>query len=352
MVPDSTFSRRGLAAWTEIVHAEPILQHFADGALLVTPEIGTMLALNASGAGVYEGLSRGESPGEIAAGLAARFGISRDQAETDVAAFLATEPVAGPGTSLLIEDSPFRFAKLDERFVVTREDRPCLDISLDGRIVTVAPGLSLDDARDAAFWVTAKLAVLQGTPVLHASAVRTIGPGALAFAGRSGAGKTTLAHAFAATGAELLCEDSLALDVDRHDGSLMVVPFEQPMRQWTNAILAEVEPGRPLSAILPPLDERSAVRLDRILILDRGRRSGDVLSARTLEPSAAVAGLLVNLFWASLDRAACQRALHWAIHTATLVSVEELTSPDGVRRLPSAATVFAGAYEMRKTASY
>jgi hypothetical protein len=351
MDPDSTFARHGRAAWTEIVHAAPIVRYFADGALLVTPETGTMLALNASGSAIYSGFSQGQSPGEIATALTTRFGISRERAEKDVQAFLATEPTAATGTSLVVEDSPFRFARRGEGFVVTREGRPCLDIAPDGREMTIAPGLSWAEAREAAFWVTAKLAILQGTPVLHASAVRAAGPGALAFAGRSGAGKTTMAHAFAETGAELLCEDSFVLDFDRH-GSATLLPFELPARRWTDAILADVAPGKPFPAILPQLDERSAIRLDRILLVDRGRRSGDALSVRHLAPASAVAGVLVNLFWASLDRTACERALRWAIEAATLVSIEELTSPDGVPRLPSAARGFVGGYEIRNTASY
>src|SRR5438552_1329648 len=196
MDPNSTSPRQGRAAWTEIVRADPITSLLADGALLVTPGTGTVLALNTSGACIYEALSHGQSLGQMTTTLTTRFGIDRERAEKDIEAFLATEPVETQVTGLVVEESPFRFARSGEGFVVTHCGRRCLDIDIDGRMITIAPGLSVAEARDATFWVTSKLAVLQGTPVLHASAVRVRDLGSLAFAGRSGAGKTTLAHAF------------------------------------------------------------------------------------------------------------------------------------------------------------
>ena len=54
-------------------------------------------------------------------------------------------------------------------------------------------------------------AVLRGTHVLHASAVALAGR-AVAFMGRSGVGKTTLAGRIVAHGARLMTDDVLAVD--------------------------------------------------------------------------------------------------------------------------------------------
>ena len=353
MAPDSRLPHSGQAAWTAIVHASPVVKYVGDGALLITPGTGVLLALNGSGACVYAGLSRGQSLGEISAGLASRFGISRERAANDVESFLASEPVAA-GSRLAIDESPFRFAGRGHDFVVTRDDRSCLEIALDGQTMTIVPTISAALAKEAVRWATAKLAILQGRPVLHASAVRASAQGALAFSGRSGAGKTTLAHAFAKSGAELVCQDSVVLQFDRQgaDRLAMLLPFEDQAREWTDAILARAEPGKPFPAKLPLPDEKSAIRLDRILFVDRARRAGHTLSTAPLGPTAAVAAVLVNFFWASLARAACERALDWALETVSLVSVEELTVPDGVPRLTSTARAFLDGYATRKTASY
>ena len=58
--------------------------------------------------------------------------------------------------------------------------------------------------------VVPRLLSLDGTPVLHASAV-AIGDGAIALAGDSGAGKSTLAAALCRAGAELLADDFVVL---------------------------------------------------------------------------------------------------------------------------------------------
>lgn len=61
--------------------------------------------------------------------------------------------------------------------------------------------------------VLAVALALRGRPPLHASAVATHA-GAVAFAGPSGAGKTTLAAMACAAGAHLLSDDTLALELD------------------------------------------------------------------------------------------------------------------------------------------
>ena len=61
--------------------------------------------------------------------------------------------------------------------------------------------------------VIAVVLMLRGHPVLHASAVEVGGRG-LAFVGRSGMGKSTLATAFCARGAALITDDVLRIDLD------------------------------------------------------------------------------------------------------------------------------------------
>jgi hypothetical protein len=71
--------------------------------------------------------------------------------------------------------------------------------------------------------------------VLHASAV-IAAEGAIAFAGRSGAGKSTIAVRLAQRGCSLLTDDVVLIE-DRREGPY-VVPMEAPVRLWPNTLRA------------------------------------------------------------------------------------------------------------------
>jgi hypothetical protein len=86
-------------------------------------------------------------------------------------------------------------------------------VSADGTFVGCERG-GATPAQHERFVVAQALpvaAVLQGFEVLHASAVRS-GAGAAAFAGPSGAGKTTLAGGLVLRGADFLTDDVLAIE--------------------------------------------------------------------------------------------------------------------------------------------
>jgi Coenzyme PQQ synthesis protein D (PqqD) len=59
-----------------------------DGAVLMNIKGGHMITLNPIGSIIWQQLSEGRSPEQIAAHLAAEFGISREQASGDVSEFL------------------------------------------------------------------------------------------------------------------------------------------------------------------------------------------------------------------------------------------------------------------------
>jgi len=68
--------------------------------------------------------------------------------------------------------------------------------------------------------------------VLHSSAVRT-GHGVIAFAGKSGQGKSTLAASFAQEGCPLLSDDCLVLRLER--GCWIALPSYPGVRLWPSA---------------------------------------------------------------------------------------------------------------------
>jgi hypothetical protein len=94
----------------------------------------------------------------------------------------------------------------------------CYLVSPDGRRVVGAPpaGPAWRWERLVIAQVLPLAAVLRGKDVLHASAV-ALHDRAVAFMGRSGAGKTTLAGRIVANGARLVTDDVLAVDRTRQE---------------------------------------------------------------------------------------------------------------------------------------
>jgi hypothetical protein len=148
----------------------------------------------------------------------------------------------------------------------------------DGGAVAGAPGAGGDAAwqRLVVAQVLPFAAVLRGLEVLHASAV-VLGGGAVAFVGRSGAGKSSVAAALAHRGATFLADDVLALE--RREGRLLA----HPGPPVAGIARAEAERLRELGLLDPDRvlaeDEREAmvavepypepVPLRAILVLDR-----------------------------------------------------------------------------------
>jgi hypothetical protein len=101
-------------------------------------------------------------------------------------------------------------------------------------------------------WVAYYAAVLTGTECLHASAVR-FGPGVVAVAAPSGAGKTTLAAELIARGGRFVCDDVLALDP--RPGSVWALP---------GAPFAHLDAGR--AELAASLGTTSAQHGDELLV--------------------------------------------------------------------------------------
>ena len=102
----------------------------------------------------------------------------------------------------------------DVGFRVWAPRHGCYVVSPDGRRILGAPpgGAAWRWERLVLAQVLPLAAVLRGLDVFHASAVELTGR-AIAFLGRSGAGKTTLASRIVARGAGLVTDDVLAVDV-------------------------------------------------------------------------------------------------------------------------------------------
>jgi hypothetical protein len=179
--------------------------------------------------------------------------------------------------------------------------------------------------------------------VLHAGAV-SMPAGAVAFAGRGGAGKSTLIAALARRGHPLLADD--AVRVTRHAERHEAHPGYPSLRLWPDvhrSLFGTSAQSRrathysakrriAASGLLPVAD--GSTPLAAICLLDRRRRAGSV-SMRALSPKEALMDLLPLTF--QLDVGHARQLRETMEHVADLVEhvpVVSLSYPRRLGRLP------------------
>lgn len=171
---------------------------------------------------------------------------------------------------------------------------------------------------------------LRGVLALHASSVEIADDVAVGFLGPAGAGKSTIAAAFAARGAAVLSDDCLALD--QRDLRARVAPGYASVRLFEDSV-ASLDLHTDLSRATPRNTKlrarfRSATKppeLRTLYVLARGAAHVAV------EPMRARDGLLEAMRFVHRidpdDRALLERELSLLDHLARVVSVKRLSYP-------------------------
>lgn len=125
-----------------------------------------------------------------------------------------------------------------------------------GREILVDPAGADSERRTRLFLLGSALGILchqRGLLPLHANAIVAAG-GAVAFAGSSGVGKSTLAAHFARAGHEVLCDDVCVIGFDEADR-----PFAWPglprLKLWGDAAATFGHDRRDLDAVIEGLDK-------------------------------------------------------------------------------------------------
>lgn len=125
------------------------------------------------------------------------------------------------------------------------------EVSVDGRQVIAYPTDGTDDATVEHLYINQLVPLAlsrQGLPAFHASVV-TVPGGAVAFLGKTGMGKSTLAASFALQGGTFLTDDALLIE-EQADGC-RAQPSHASIRLWEDSVEAlvgnDVEKAGPIS---------------------------------------------------------------------------------------------------------
>jgi hypothetical protein len=122
------------------------------------------------------------------------------------------------------------------------------EVTADGKNVVAHPAEDTDAITVEHLYVNQLMPLAlsrQGQPTFHASAV-TVPGGAVAFLGRTGMGKSTLAASFALGDSKFLTDDALL--IVETDSGCLVKPSHPSLRLWEDSKEALIDPDAPQAA--------------------------------------------------------------------------------------------------------
>jgi hypothetical protein len=236
------------------------------------------------------------------------------------------------------------FHREGEGFVVRFPGLADFKLSADGSEISShrAPGLT-DSTFDHLLQNQIRpLALsLQGRNLFHASAV-ALGDMAVAFAGRSGQGKSTLAASFAAHGHGFLTDDGLELSETVQ--GFLAHPSHPSIRLWQDSLASVVAPDAPRaepvqyspksrvlsSAGLPHVD--TPLPLKALYVL--AREDVSCIEVTPLSPADALIALIHHAFLLDIeDRTAMARHFDRLARLVSSVPIYSLDYPRRYERL-------------------
>jgi len=229
----------------------------------------------------------------------------------------------------------------------------------DGREVTIDLDAGADPTNTRAFLASTIQAVLwhqRGLLPLHACALADDGR-ALALAGPSASGKSTLAALLSAKGHEVMADDVCVVDV-RDGTAIEVLPVSPHLRLWRDTLDHLGIPAKGLRRALSIKEQfllerrgaciRASRKLAAVVVLLR--RSSGALSIEQLHGSRAVGALRDVVHTRRPARALGRDPAIFAAITRLLaagVTVHRLRVPDDPARLGEAAAMALTALEAR-----
>jgi hypothetical protein len=140
------------------------------------------------------------------------------------------------------------FHRSDHYYLIRFPDLADFQVSVDGTEVVAIPSEQVDEATVEHLYINQLVPLAlsrQGQPTFHASVV-TVPGGAVAFLGKTGMGKSTLAASFALAEAEFLTDDALL--VEQTESACLALPSHASLRLWEDSIRALIDADHPRAA--------------------------------------------------------------------------------------------------------
>ena len=150
------------------------------------------------------------------------------------------------------------FHRCGDAYLLRFPELADFEVSADGTEVIAHPAPGADEATVEHLYINQLVPLAlsrQGRPAYHASVV-TVPGGAVAFLGKTGMGKSTLAASFALNDATFLTDDALL--IEESDGGCLAMPSHASLRLWEDSVDALVGATNPQAE---PISYSSKTRL-------------------------------------------------------------------------------------------
>jgi len=315
-----------------------LLALFRSGGVVINLDTGNYFRLDAAAAQIFEVLTDARIT-DPTLEIATRLNIQRERAQVEVAdvcAALAVGPARGMPTG------PYHFHPDPAGYALWHEGKRALIVSGDDFEVAVATDSDVDVAHSPLleFYMRAlapKIMFLRGLTVIHAAACANDGV-LVAFAGLSGAGKTTTARAFKAAGATLVSEDLTVLQTAGRRPAV-VLGAEVRVHAWARKGASELARGAASisSGELATMAQGACTELSALHFLDAQRRQGTEFQLSALPAPDALLSLIAHDFLGAASDDGWRRFFATAVEIASNTILIEATAPRGVESLLTAA---------------
>ena len=135
------------------------------------------------------------------------------------------------------------FYRSETGYLLRFPDLADFEVSASGESVVAYPAIGTDELTLEHLYINQLVPLAlsrQGKPAFHASVV-TVPGGCVAFLGKTGMGKSTLAASFALEDATFLTDDALLID---ESNGIRAMPSHASVRLWGDSVEALVDDGR------------------------------------------------------------------------------------------------------------
>jgi len=315
-----------------------LLQRLSSGGVLLDLETGDLFSLNDTATRIWERRLSGLSVEAIAADLATAHGLPASLAARHVSSALRL--VSG-SSSVTTDPNGYAYERVATGYVFSRHGSPILLVDERSQSIRLqATSTQERDVIEALWAISPKLLALGGGGlVLHASAVVARGA-VIAFAGESGAGKTTTAMALARAGAAPFCEDKLLIRTSAR-GPEAMAGLEGEIRRWVPEAAAPLLQGDAIDIVRwGDRPETAWIPLRQIGLVAATRRQGEGIARRQLTKADAASLLFCSSFHGTDDAQRWRSQLQAVAELSERADIVELTMPDGLASLDAAAPAF------------